>query len=49
VVGISEFKIFGFWEEQYGEGAGGFFSPSQFYLAVLEAIAVFFWNRESFC
>jgi hypothetical protein len=26
-----------------------FFSPSQFYLAVLEAIAVFFWNRESFC
>jgi hypothetical protein len=30
VVGISEFKIFGFWEEQYGEGAGGFFLPLNF-------------------
>jgi hypothetical protein len=30
VVGIFEFKIFGFWEEQYGEGAGGFFLPLNF-------------------
>jgi hypothetical protein len=43
--GLSRPSLF---KKKYEEGVGGVFSPSQFYLAVLEAKTVF-RNCYSFC